>query len=349
MAVKVLVVDDSAIVRQKLEAELNRDPEIKVVGTALDPYIARDKIVELKPDVITLDIEMPRMDGITFLKKLMKHYPLPVIIVSSLTPKGSELAMEALNSGAIDVMCKPGAAYSIGDLSIELCEKVKAAARVNIAKYKNQVSEPPNRRPVTTALLRTTEKIVAIGASTGGTRAIEDVLVRFPENSPGVVIVQHMPPGFTKSFADRLNTLCKIRVKEAEDGDSIVPGQVLIAPGSKHMLLNRSGARYFVEVRDGPLVNRHRPSVEVLFRSVAMHVGRNVVGVMLTGMGGDGAQGMLKMREAGAINIAQDEASCVVYGMPKVAVEVGAVHHIVPLNRIPEKIFEALNGIKASS
>jgi len=340
MVVKLLIVDDSAVVRQKLTAELSKDPEIEVVGTAVDPYIARDKIVALKPDVITLDIEMPRMDGITFLKKLMKHYPLPVVVVSSLTPAGSELALEAIDAGAVDVMCKPGAAYTIGDLSIELAEKVKAASQVDISKLRHLTTPKSTPRPLTMALTKTTDKVIAIGASTGGTRAIEEMLLRFPPHAPGTVIVQHMPPGFTKSFADRLNALCAVRVKEAENGDSVVPGQVLIAPGNMHMMLNRSGARYFVEVREGPLVNRHRPSVEVLFRSVAMHAGKNAIGVMLTGMGGDGGHGMLMMKDAGAVNIAQDEATSVVYGMPKVAFELGAVHHVLPLDRIADKIFQ---------
>ena len=275
-----------------------------------------------------------------FLKKLMKHFPIPVVVVSSLTPAGSELSLEAMDAGAIDVMCKPGAAYTIGDLSIELCEKIKAAAQVDISKYQSRTGAKPVARPITTALAKTTEKVIAIGASTGGTRAIEDVLLRFPSNAPGTVIVQHMPPGFTRSFADRLNSLCAVRVKEAENGDSVVPGQVLIAPGNMHMMINRSGARYFVEVREGPLVNRHRPSVEVLFRSVAQHVGKNAIGVMLTGMGGDGGHAMRMMRDAGSINIGQDEGSSVVYGMPKVAFELGAVQHVLPLGRIADKIFQ---------
>lgn len=340
MTVKVLIVDDSAVVRQKLREQLSKDPEIEVVGTAVDPFAAREKIVTLKPDVLTLDIEMPRMDGITFLKKLMKHYPLPVVVVSSLTAAGSELSLEAIDAGAVEVMCKPGAAYSIGDLSIELCEKIKAAAQVDISKYQSFKPCQVSRRPLTTALSKTTDKVIAIGASTGGTRAIEEVLQRFPSAAPGTVIVQHMPPGFTRSFAERLNNLCAVRVKEAENGDSVVPGQVLLAPGNLHMMINRSGARYYVEVRDGPLVNRHRPSVEVLFRSVAMHVGKNAIGVMLTGMGGDGGNGMLMMRNAGAVNIGQDEASSVVYGMPKVAFDLGAVHHVVPLTRIADKILQ---------
>lgn len=338
--VKVLIVDDSAVVRQKLEQELSKDTEIEVVGTAVDPYVARDKIVKLKPDVITLDIEMPRMDGITFLKKLMKHFPLPVVIVSSLTPQGSALALEAVDAGAVEVLCKPGLAYSVGDLSVELCEKVKAAAKVNLNVYQKLQARTERAVTAPTALTKTTDKVIVIGASTGGTRALEEVLIDLPANAPGVVIVQHMPPGFTRSFAERLDNLCAMRVKEAENGNSVVPGQVLVAPGAQHMALNRSGARYFVDVKDGPLVNRHRPSVEVLFRSAAVHLGANAIGVMLTGMGGDGGQGMLKMREAGAQNIAQDEATSVVYGMPKVAAELGAVHHVLPLQKIAAKILQ---------
>lgn len=338
MPVKVLVVDDSAVVRQILSQELARDKDIDIVGTAPDPYVARDKIVYLQPDVITLDIEMPRMDGITFLKKLMRHFPLPVIVVSSLTAKGGELAMEALEAGAVDVMCKPGASYTVGDMSVELIDKIKAAAKVDIKRRASIIAENPERSEAVSALTRTTNKVVAIGSSTGGTQALQVVLTRMPPNSPGIVIVQHMPEHFTRSFANRLNELCTIEVKEAEDNDSVVPGKALIAPGNKHMLLRRSGARYYVQVKDGPLVCRHRPSVEVLFNSVAKIAGRNAVGVMLTGMGGDGSKAMLEMKKAGAINIAQDEASCVVFGMPKEAIKLGAVDYIEPLNRITEKV-----------
>ncbi len=338
MPVKVLVVDDSAVVRQILSQELARDKDIDIVGTAPDPYVARDKIVYLQPDVITLDIEMPRMDGITFLKKLMRHFPLPVIVVSSLTAKGGELAMEALEAGAVDVMCKPGASYTVGDMSVELIDKIKAAANVDIKRRASIIAETPERPEAVSALTRTTNKVVAIGSSTGGTQALQVVLTRMPPNSPGIVIVQHMPEHFTRSFANRLNELCAIEVKEAEDDDSVVPGKALIAPGNKHMLLRRSGARYYVQVKDGPLVCRHRPSVEVLFNSVAKIAGRNAVGVMLTGMGGDGSKAMLEMKKAGAINIAQDEASCVVFGMPKEAIKLGAVDYIEPLNRITEKV-----------
>jgi two-component system, chemotaxis family, protein-glutamate methylesterase/glutaminase len=333
MAIKVLIVDDSSVVRQTFERELQKDPDIEVVGTASDPYIARDKIVALKPDVITLDIEMPRMDGLTFLRKLMVHYPLPVVIVSSLTAEGSLIALDALNSGAVEIMCKPGAAYSVGDMSIELREKVKSAARANRSLPASSFA-PEAIRP----LIKTTDKVVVLGASTGGTKAIETVVQAYPHNAPGTVIVQHMPAGFTKAFAERLNSISEVEVIEACDGDSVTPGKVLIAPGNKHMLIKRSGARYFVEVKDGPLVGHHRPSVDVLFQSAALSVGPNAIGVILTGMGADGAKGMLKMKEAGAQNIAQDEKTCVVYGMPKSAVEIGAVHEIVPLTSITSRI-----------
>ena len=331
--VKVLIVDDSAVVRQSLRRELCKDSEIQVVGAAQDPYVARELIVAEKPDVLTLDIEMPRMDGITFLRKLMTHFPLPVVIVSSLTPKGSQLALEALEAGALDVICKPGSAYSIGELGLELCEKVKAAAQ---AKIRTAASPRPITPPK--ALTRTTNKIIAIGASTGGTRAIEDLLIEFPANAPGTVIVQHMPAGFTRSFAERLDSLCAVRVREACDGDAVVPGNVLIAPGNLHMMLARSGACYLVRVQEGPLVNRHRPSVDVLFKSTAQFAGANAVGVILTGMGSDGASGLRMMRDAGAPTIGQDESSCVVYGMPKAAAEREAVEYVLPLPEICQKI-----------
>jgi len=342
MPVKVLIVDDSAVVRQTLERELGRDKEIEIVGTAPDPYVARDKIVQLKPDVVTLDIEMPRMDGLSFLKKLMKHFPIPVIVVSSLAEKGSQVAVEAMASGAVDVMCKPGSAYSIGDLSIELGEKIKGAARVNLEKVLQAIRQVPESSKGMLALTKTTNKIIVVGSSTGGVQAIEAMIRRFPPNAPGTVIVQHMPAGFTKAFADRLNTFCNVEVREAKDGDSVTPGVVLIAPGAHHMMIKRSGASYYVEVKDGPLVNKHKPSVEVLFNSAATYVGANALGVMLTGMGADGAKAMLKMREAGAVNIAQDEKSCVVYGMPRAAVEAGAVEHILPLDEIAPFLMKAV-------
>ena len=337
MTIRVLIIDDSAVVRQIFSQELARDREIEVVGTAPDPYVGRDKIVQLKPDVVTLDVEMPRMDGITFLRKLMKHYPLPVIVVSSLTAHGGDMAMEALEAGAVEVMCKPGAAYTVGDMSQELIAKIKAVARVQVRRTNGATAASA---PARLALTHTTDKVVAIGASTGGTEALRAVLERFPAEAPGTVVVQHMPEHFTRSFADRLNTLCAMEVKEAEDGDHVIPGRVLIAPGNQHMVLRRSGARYFVQVKSGPLVCGHRPSVEVLFTSVAQYAGANAVGAILTGMGGDGAGGLLKMREAGAVTIGQDEASCVVFGMPKEAIKCGAVEHIESLDRIPERILE---------
>lgn len=338
MPIKVLVVDDSAVVRQILTQELARDPGIEVVGSAPDPYVARDKIVFLKPDVLTLDIEMPRMDGITFLKKLMQHFPLPVIVVSSLTPKGGDLALEALDSGAVDVLCKPGASYTVGDMSVELIDKIKAAAHVDIKRRAQIAARAPVTPRVTSALTRTTNKVVAVGASTGGTQALQAMLMQMPPNSPGIIIVQHMPEHFTRSFADRLNELCPIEVREAEDNDSVVPGKALIAPGNRHMLLRRSGARYYVQVKDGPLVCRHRPSVEVLFNSVARYAGANAVGVMLTGMGGDGSKAMLEMKKAGAVNVAQNEETCVVFGMPKEAIKLGAVDYVEPLEKITDRV-----------
>lgn len=337
MAIRVLVVDDSAVVRQTLERELSRDKSIEVIGTAPDPFIARDKIVKLKPDVVTLDIEMPRMDGISFLQKLMKHFPIPVIVVSSLAKAGSDIAVEAVRSGAVEVMAKPGPAYSIGDMGTELCEKIRAAAAVDVHKLErarklNDAAPRPTR-----ALTQTTNKVLVIGASTGGTQALEHVLRSFPGNAPGTVVVQHMPAGFTASFAERLNRLCEVEVVEAQDKETIIPGRVLIAPGNLHTMVNRSGAQYFVEVKEGPLVGRHRPSVDVLFNSAAKVLGNNAVGVMLTGMGKDGAEGMKKMKEAGAKNIAQDEETCIVFGMPKAAYEIGAVDGLYPLDKIAEK------------
>ncbi len=340
--IKVLVVDDSAMVRSIFTRELAKDPAIEIVGAAPDPYIARDMIVKLRPDVITLDIEMPRMDGLTFLRKLMKHFPLPVIVVSSLTPKGGELALEALEIGAVDVMCKPGAAYTVGDMAIELRDKIKAVAHVPVSRIHKPAPTVQKKKttPGRLALAKTTHKIIVIGASTGGTQALEAYLTVMPPNAPGIAIVQHMPPHFTKSFADRLNDLCAIEVKEAENGDHIMPGRALIAPGSDHMLVRRSGAQYYVEVKNGPLVSRHRPSVDVLFKSAAQYVGKNAVGIIMTGMGRDGAKGMKLMHDAGAATIAQDEESCVVFGMPKEAIAEGGVDFVLPLSQIPRKSLE---------
>jgi two-component system chemotaxis response regulator CheB len=333
--VRVLVVDDSAVVRSVFHQELARDPDIEVVGTAPDPYVARDLILEKEPDVITLDVEMPRMDGITFLHKIMRYRPTPVIVVSSLTPAGGALALEALAAGACDVMCKPGAAYSVGDMTAELIQKVKDVAADGVRALPAPATEPaaPAR-----ALTRTTNQIVAVGASTGGTVAVERILKALPHNAPGILITQHMPELFTRYFAARLKQVSQLDVREAQGGESIVPGVAVVAPGNKHLLLRRSGARYVVEVKDGPRVNRHRPSVDVMFRSVANTAGSNAIGVLLTGMGADGAQGLLNMHQAGAHTVAQDEASCVVYGMPKVAVDLGAVDRVLSLDGIAGEI-----------
>jgi two-component system, chemotaxis family, protein-glutamate methylesterase/glutaminase len=331
--IKVLVVDDSAVVRQILQSALSADPEIEVVGTAPDPFVARDLIVQRRPDVVTLDVEMPRMDGITFLRKLMHYFPLPVIVVSSLTPEGSGLALEALASGAVEVMCKPGAAFTVGDMGEELVEKVKIAAYAKV-----QQIDRAARGSAASALGRTTNKVIAMGASTGGTVALESILSRMPVDAPGIVIAQHMPAMFTKQFAARMNQVSEMEVREAADGDSVVPGVALIAPGDYHMLLKRSGARYFVAVKSGPMVHRQRPAVEVLFRSVARAAGGNAVGVLLTGMGTDGAQGLLEMRQAGASTIAQDEASSVVFGMPRAAIELGGAERVLGLSKIPEEV-----------
>lgn len=337
--IKVLVVDDSAIVRKVFTEELSKEKGIEVIGTAPDPYVARDKIVMLKPDVVTLDIEMPRMDGITFLKKLMRYYPLPVIIVSSLTTKGSQLALEALANGALEVISKPSASYSVGDMSIQLADKIRAVAQVKVTAKTGGEKGPVThtiQKVGSHALAETTNKIIAIGASTGGTEALKAVLTRLPATTPGILIVQHMPAKFTTSFAQRLNDLCDMTVKEAQDGDTVSNGLALIAPGNYHMLLKRSGARYYVNVKQGPLVHHQRPSADVLFQSVADYAGANALGIILTGMGADGAEGMLKMKTAGAKTIAQDEKSCVVFGMPKEAIKIGAVDKVVPLDEIAQ-------------
>ena len=335
--IKVLIIDDSAIVRKILSNELQSYRGIEVVGTAPDPFIARDKIIALNPDVLTLDVEMPKMDGITFLRKLMKSQPMPVIIVSSLTPKGGNVAMEALEAGAVDVMCKPGAAYTVGDACKDLAVKIKAASRARISKITTDAmagSGKKNRLHMT----KTTNKIFAIGASTGGVQALTEVITSFPANAPGTVIVQHMPANFTTSFADRLDGLCAVKVKEAKDGDHVIPGKVLIAPGGYHMLLQRSGASYYVKIKDGPRVCHQIPSVEVLFNSVAKFAGANAIGAILTGMGADGAKGLLNMRQNGAHTIAQDEESCIVYGMPKEAFDAGAAEKVLPLSKVAESM-----------
>jgi two-component system chemotaxis response regulator CheB len=343
--IKVLIVDDSAIVRKIFSQELTRQGDIEVIGTAPDPYVARDKIVRLKPDVLTLDIEMPRMDGLSFLKKLMKYFPIPTIVVSSLTQKNSEMALEAMEYGAVEVMAKPGGSYSVGDMSVQLADKIRAAAKARFTPAEQEAPETAPIREVSSgALTRTTHKLIAMGASTGGTEALKAVLTRMPVNSPGIVIVQHMPPKFTTAFAERLNSICQIEVREARNGDSVLPGLALVAPGNYHMVLKRSGARYYVEVKDGPLVCHQRPAVDVLFHSVARYAGANAVGVIMTGMGRDGAEGMLEMHKAGGRNIAQDEASSVVFGMPKEAIRLGGVDQVVPLKTIPSTLVKLLSS-----
>ena len=333
--IKVLIVDDSAVVRKVFRKELSLAKDIEVVGSAPDPFVARDKIVKLKPHVVTLDIEMPRMDGLTFLKKLMRYFPLPVIIVSSLTKKGGALAMEAMSLGALEVISKPSSAYSVGEMSVQLMDKIRAVARIKVEPAGEWKPQKTIRAKVSSrALTKTTNKVIAIGASTGGTEALKVVLTGMPPNAPGILVVQHMPANFTTSFAERLHELSAIRVKEAKDGDSLVNGIALIAPGNYHMLLKRSGARYYVQVKNGPMVHHQRPSVDVLFHSVANYAGSNAVGAILTGMGSDGALGLLKMKEVGARTVAQDEKSCIVFGMPKEAIKLGAAERVVPLEKI---------------
>lgn len=345
MTIKVLVIDDSAMIRKIFTQELSKDPEIEVVGTAPDPIVGRDQIVYLKPDVITLDIEMPRMDGLTFLEKLMKHYPMPVVVVSSLAKKGGDVALRAMELGAVEVISKPGSAYSVGDMSEQLIEKVKAASKVKVFKTQSSSLSSYSSNSISSAAIsvKTTNKIIAIGASTGGTEALREVLTNMPANSPPIVIVQHMPQNFTKAFADRLNDICKIQVKEAVEGEYLSIGKALIAPGNKHMELRRSGTTYYVALLDGPMMFHQRPAVEILFNSVAKYAGKNAVGAILTGMGKDGAQGLLNMRNAGANTIAQDEKTSVVFGMPKEAIDLGAAQTIQPLYNIPKTIVDFCN------
>jgi len=338
MAVRVLIVDDSAVVRRILSQQLDCLPGIEVVGTAPDPFVARDRILQLDPDVLTLDIEMPRMDGVTFLRKLMRHHPMPVIVVSSLTPQGSELALDALQAGACDVVSKPGSAYTVGEMATELGDKIRAAATASRAALRPTSS--PDVLSHSQPLARTTSKVVAIGASTGGTQALQALLSALPASAPGLIVAQHMPEHFTRSFADRLNEVCAIRVKEAEEGDLLGPGVALIAPGNRHTLLSRVGSQYLAQVKDGPLVSGHRPSVDVLFKSVARAAGSNAIGVLLTGMGADGADGLKTMKDAGALTICQDEATCVVFGMPAEAIKRGAADHVLGLPSIPRRILD---------
>lgn len=347
--IKVLVVDDSALVREILVKGLSMDPEIEVTGTASNPYIARDKIVELKPDVLTLDVEMPRMDGVEFLRRLMPQYPMPVIMVSALTKKGAEITLDALAAGAVDFVTKPSTdiARGLNAMLCELRQKVKTAARANLQAWRRSRMAPAKPHVISRlALAESTNKVIAIGASTGGTEAIRHIIREFPVFMPGVVIVQHMPPGFTKHFADSLNDICAMEVREAETNDKVMPGRVLIAPGGKHLTVRRSGGEYLVTCSNGENVNGHCPSVDVLFSSVAKHVGRNAIGIVLTGMGRDGAQGLLEMRKAGARTLAQDEASSVVFGMPKVAYEIGGAEFLTPLSRVSKNVVSMLGGNK---
>jgi two-component system chemotaxis response regulator CheB len=347
-----MVVDDSAVVRQVVAGLLSEDPEIEVVAAVADPILAMARMKVQWPDVIVLDVEMPRMDGITFLKKIMAEHPTPVVICSTLAEAGAKTSMEALASGAVAIITKPkiGLKQFLQDGSDDMITAVKAAARANVrllhaAAHKNTADVIMPAAEMHSAMLHTTERVVALGTSTGGTQALELVLTGLPRVTPGIVIVQHMPEKFTAAFAERLNSLCQIEVKEAQNNDRVVNSRALIAPGGKHMLLRRTGAQYYVEVLDGPLVNRHRPSVDVLFRSVAKCAGANALGVIMTGMGDDGAAGLLEMRKAGAHTVAQDEASCVVYGMPKEAVKRGGVEKSVPLNAVGREIMQQLSGV----
>jgi two-component system chemotaxis response regulator CheB len=346
--ISVLVVDDSATVRQVLSGILGADPELEVMGTAGDPYVAADLIAQRIPDVITLDIEMPRMDGLTFLQKVMAQHPIPIVICSSLTEAGCETTLRALEYGAVDVLLKPHleSKQAIEEARIRICDAVKAAAR---ARPTLRPARPPPVRPKLTAdavlpagplpaPIPPSERIVAVGASTGGTEALRVFLAQLPIDAPPVVIVQHMPERFTASFAAHLDSECAISVKEAADGDTVLRGRALIAPGNLHTMVRRTGTRYFVEVREGPLVCRHRPSVDVLFRSAARYAGKNAVGVIMTGMGDDGARGMAELKQAQAVTIAQDEASCVVFGMPKEAIKRGGVDKVLPLERIAAEV-----------
>jgi two-component system, chemotaxis family, protein-glutamate methylesterase/glutaminase len=354
--IKVLIVDDSAIVRKLLTEAISAEDDLEVVGTAPDPYIARDKILSLKPDVLTLDIEMPRMDGITFLRKVMQYHPMPVIIISSLGQASCQAALEALRLGAVEVLAKPGGPYSVGELRATLAIKIRAAAAARIANVSNSAivpvqpgAHPAGPAPVLPSLFCHPQTVIAIGSSTGGTEALKELLMRLPANSPGIVITQHIPPIFSRAFANRLNEICPMEVKEAADGDVLAPGRALVAPGNFHMLLRKSAEGYRVQVKDGPQVCYQRPSVDVMFSSVADVAGRHALGVILTGMGSDGAQGMVRLNRAGARNIAQDEASCVVFGMPREAIRAGVVDRILPLLEIPAAIIAEVHTLARAS
>lgn len=352
--IRVLIVDDSALVRNALSEVLTSDPEIEIMAMAQDPIIAASKIRKEVPDVIILDIEMPRMDGISFLKKIMAQHPIPVIICSALANQGSHIALSALENGAVEVIEKPnlGTKRFFEESKIKICDTVKAAAMVKVRKHVESIHVSPKLtadvilpEPTGKAMDKTTETIIVVGASTGGTEALRILFEGLPRNTPGMVVVQHMPANFTRAFAERMDKICLVAVKEAENNDTVLPGQVLIAPGNRHLLLQRNGSRYYVEVRDGPFVSRHRPSVDVLFRSAARYAGKNALGVIMTGMGDDGAKGMLEMKQAGAYNIAQDEASCVVFGMPKEAIKLNAVDSILPLDKIADALLKKCRPI----
>ena len=351
---RVVVVDDSALVRSLLTEIINRERDMECVGAAADPFVAREMIRNLDPDVITLDVEMPRMDGLDFLGKLMRLRPMPVVMVSTLTERGAEVTLRALELGAIDFVAKPkiGVSDGLRTLGTDITDKIRTAASAQVRKLSTPAPEAGAARPsaaVASLGRLSTEKIIFIGASTGGTEATREVLVNLPADSPAVMITQHMPPGFTRSYATRLDGLCRIRVKEASDGERVLPGHAYIAPGGLHLSVERSGANYIARVQDGEPVNRHKPSVEVLFKSAARVVGPNAVGVMLTGMGADGARAMREMRDAGAYNVCQDEASCVVYGMPREAVAAGAAHEVLPLGRIAAHLVERLRSTAGMS
>jgi len=343
--IKVLIVDDSPVARVSLAHILSKDEEIEVIGTAPDPYVARDMIVKSRPDVITLDVEMPKMDGITFLKKLMRYFPTPVVMVSSLTKRGCNITLKALEIGAVDFVTKPSAGENLKALSKEIINKVKAAAKANTSLNKDRtllhIQQESQRIE---APKKMDNKIIAIGASTGGTEALKRIFCSFPEYMPGVLVVLHMPEEFTKAYAERLNSISKMHVKEAEDNEKITPGKALVAKGNLHMLLAKASGSYKVRLKKGPLVHGCRPSVDVLFHSVAMNAGGNAIGVILTGMGKDGAEGMLAMKKAGAYTIAQDEKSCVIFGMPREAIERGAASEVLPLNKIPSRLVELLES-----
>jgi len=349
---RVLIIDDSALIRSLLTEIIGKQPDLEVIGTAPDPLVAREMIRAMNPDVLTLDVEMPRMDGLDFLEKLMRLRPTPVVMVSTLTERGAEVTMRALELGAIDFVAKPKLGISSGmkELAAEICDKIRVAAQAKLHRHVTARTVAATAAPPATAdkvaparySRMSTEKIIAIGASTGGTEAIREVLVRLPPDCPGVLITQHMPAGFTRSFASRMNSLSRIAVSEASDGERVLPGHAYIAPGDRHMRLAKSGSNYIIALDDTEPVNRHRPSVDVLFRSVAAVAGRNALGVMLTGMGRDGATAMLEMRNAGSFNIAQDEASCVVFGMPREAIAAGAVDEILPVTAIAERLLQEL-------